>query len=478
MIKKLFTLTILTLMFLTVGVSASENIVIFAMDDFQTWWLTDIQDEIVQVHVDNQIPVTLGVIPAGITELWGEGERFSERVKEWDTYPSIEVAQHGYDHILYFADESYSTQQNQIGLGNDLMKSIGITPRNFIPPFGSANSNTVNILVSLGFHTLYNPVEMSPTSNEDILIIQDQILLCRDGDEGPSCVYKDYSPLKSEIDSKIDEFGVALVLYHMQDFNSNSGFDTNKADSLVALANKLKNDGYTLMTVEQYYQHLNLDEQEIPEEPPVETDKDNDNDGYDEDVDCNDNNQNINPGMQDNTCDGIDNNCNGLIDEDYSETPTTCGIGACQNTGSIQCSLGDLENSCTPKNPTTEICNNFIDDDCDGKIDSEDSDCEVIVLPVCGNGILEEGEWCDEGNQNNAMCLASYGTTCNYCSSKCELIYVQGPTCGDGSVNGNEQCDDGNKISNDGCSSLCKTEKTSTVPKPRFGRWRYWYFRF
>ena len=46
-------------------VSAAEKPVLFATDDFQMWWLTGIQDSLVQVYVDNNIPVTLGVIPAG-----------------------------------------------------------------------------------------------------------------------------------------------------------------------------------------------------------------------------------------------------------------------------------------------------------------------------------------------------------------------------------------------------------------------------
>ena len=35
------------------------------------------------------------------------------------------------------------------------------------------------------------------------------------------------------------------------------------------------------------------------------------------------------PGADDATCDGIDNNCNGQVDENYKTRATSCGVGAC-----------------------------------------------------------------------------------------------------------------------------------------------------
>ena len=67
-----------------------------------------------------------------------------------------------------------------------------------------------------------------------------------------------------------------------------------------------------------------------------------------------------------------------------------------------------------------------------------------FVLSVCGDGVLDAGEACDDGNTTNG----------DGCSSTCELESV----CGNGILEGNEVCDDGNTLDGDGCSSTCELE--------------------
>jgi cysteine-rich repeat protein len=61
----------------------------------------------------------------------------------------------------------------------------------------------------------------------------------------------------------------------------------------------------------------------------------------------------------------------------------------------------------------------------------------------CGDGFLQKGENCDDGDKNSG----------DGCSSVCQL------ECGDGVVNdGTETCDDGNAIAGDGCDEFCQIE--------------------
>ena len=259
---------------LSLATVSAEKIVILAIDDFQVWWLEDVQDYVVDVHAANNIPITMGVIPAGIEDIWG-GERFSSRLEEWDSKPQTEIAQHGYDHSIYLRGMSYAQQNYRINKGKDLLEDIGITPYSFIPPYGEADDTTIQVLINSGFHTFYDviPLDLSPTS--ELLLLEEQLHLCKNDASGKSCEFKDYNNLKSEINEKIQEDGVALVLYHMQDFESSGGgIDTGKAAQVIGYAKKLKQEGYTLMTVEQYYQYLQYSECTIDSECGTDYDVD------------------------------------------------------------------------------------------------------------------------------------------------------------------------------------------------------------
>ncbi|MBI5611375.1 MAG: putative metal-binding motif-containing protein, partial [Deltaproteobacteria bacterium] len=69
-------------------------------------------------------------------------------------------------------------------------------------------------------------------------------------------------------------------------------------------------------------------------------------------------------------CDGQDNNCNGLTDESYTALGTSCGIGQCAG-GKFICSADKKSVVCSSeaKKPAKDLCNNGLDDNCDGKTD-------------------------------------------------------------------------------------------------------------
>jgi cysteine-rich repeat protein len=59
----------------------------------------------------------------------------------------------------------------------------------------------------------------------------------------------------------------------------------------------------------------------------------------------------------------------------------------------------------------------------------------------CGDGFLQEGEFCDDGNINGG--------------DGCDAVCALEPDCGDGVIDDSEVCDDGNINDGDGCDSNC-----------------------
>lgn len=70
---------------------------------------------------------------------------------------------------------------------------------------------------------------------------------------------------------------------------------------------------------------------------------------------------------------------------------------------------------------------------------------KTLAPVLCGNGVLNGAEECDDGNVTNG----------DGCSAQCTK---EGPTCGNGILEALEECDDGNTISGDKCSAACKIE--------------------
>ncbi|MDI3283792.1 MopE-related protein [Polyangium sp. 15x6] len=143
------------------------------------------------------------------------------------------------------------------------------------------------------------------------------------------------------------------------------------------------------------------------------------------------------------TCNGIDDDCNGAVDEDFGlGMDCDVGIGACAASGVVVCADDELSSECsvTPGAPAAETCNG-IDDDCDGAADEDfglGMNCDVGVGACLASGVIV----CDV--LFNATCSAMPGLpsteTCNGVDDDCNGVTDEGcaDTDGDGLTDAEE----------------------------------------
>jgi hypothetical protein len=111
---------------------------------------------------------------------------------------------------------------------------------------------------------------------------------------------------------------------------------------------------------------------------------DSDGDGYTPPQDCNDANPAINPGASEECGDGIDNNCNGVADENCTVCTDNDGDTYFAQAGcgtAVDCN--DFDSAISPQ--ATETCDG-VDNDCDGEIDESGSNQTYFYIDSDGDG--------------------------------------------------------------------------------------------
>ena len=181
-----------------------------------------------------------------------------------------------------------------------------------------------------------------------------------------------------------------------------------------------------------------------------------------------------------------DDQCNGECEEDR---PFCCAAdGSCSQAAGADCPAGEQEyasqNACDTNCQAPDPCGNGTVDageECDDGQQNSDTAANACRTDCtnagCGDGVTDNGEECDSGTDNSDVQANACRTDCtnpscgdavtdngeqcdngaqnsdtapNACRTDC-----QNASCGDGVEDNGEECDDGNLIEDDGCSSQC-----------------------
>jgi len=228
-----------------------------------------------QVHIDENVPVTLAVIPhpdpnlsASTNELLGD-TLLLDYLRSIVNSPLFEFAQHGYTHQEYsqktvstveltgaapllgsggladdfpgltsaaplvgqspseFYGRPYADQYNIIKQGRDDIKgAFGVQPTTFVPPWNTGDSNTLKAANALGF-TLYSTSPADFNTYDAILQgIRVQGVPLSLGWASDTDWQAGMSQLNQQTDSLLNAAnggGTFVVLYHFKDFMNPDG---------------------------------------------------------------------------------------------------------------------------------------------------------------------------------------------------------------------------------------------------------------
>lgn len=152
-----------------------------------------------------------------------------------------------------------------------------------------------------------------------------------------------------------------------------------------------------------------------------------------------------------------------VVDSSYCSgiTPPpdqTCNTQVCTGAACTDsCGGSDFSGSCTDGSCCVANQNQSCDDGnvCTGSdIIQCNGTCSGNTIPgcgapVCGDGVKQGTEQCDDGNLENN----------DGCSAECQEEYQSSNKCGNGWTDPGEQCDDGNSAVGDGCNNSCILEQ-------------------
>ncbi|MCB9640115.1 MAG: choice-of-anchor D domain-containing protein [Myxococcales bacterium] len=168
-------------------------------------------------------------------------------------------------------------------------------------------------------------------------------------------------------------------------------------------------------------------------------------------------------------CDAKDNDCDGKVDETFSNKGQACtaGLGECARSGTYICRVDGTNTQCSVAagTPIGELCD-AKDNDCDGKVDEDFSDKGKTCTVGLGE-CLRTGTYLCNTNGVGLRCSVSAGTpsteTCDGKDNNCDGQVDEGCQCQDGTT---RQCYSG--ASGTAGKGLCK-QGTQTCTGGKWG---------
>ncbi|MGZ4904965.1 MAG: DUF2334 domain-containing protein [Halobacteriota archaeon] len=210
--------------------SNTQKYVVFRCDDVTLKADFAELQAIDQVHIEKDVPLTLGIIPhptPGTGDELLSDSQFLSYMRALASNHLFEFAQHGYTHQgtsvvgpSEFYGRPYAVQYGVIKQGrSDIRKAFGVTPTSFIPPFDSSDNNTLKAAKALGFteySTSFRDLNINEGTRQGMHVEAASLELANESLQSAENKTEQFLTDTHSIDTFV-------VLYHVADFRSPDG---------------------------------------------------------------------------------------------------------------------------------------------------------------------------------------------------------------------------------------------------------------
>jgi peptidoglycan/xylan/chitin deacetylase (PgdA/CDA1 family) len=200
------------------------NCVIFRLDDVQDYWISDIQQTVMDQFIQKNQSLSAGPI----LDYIGDDGDLLIKINEGTSKGLFELFVHGWDHVDY-TQMDMANQTSSLQMANDKMTNFfGTTSTIFVPPYDVYNTDTLSAMKQTGFKII-SPAEWAGNypsfiadgksniaDNYGIYHLPESVGFVEFSNNTSTRVSN--AQILGVIDSKIATQGYAVVTLHAQDF--------------------------------------------------------------------------------------------------------------------------------------------------------------------------------------------------------------------------------------------------------------------
>ena len=212
----------------------SCNCVAFRFDDVQDYWLNDVQIQLMNTFVENETPLTVGII----ADAFGNDLKMLDFVRGQKNKESFEIASHGVGNVP-FTEFSKEEQDDKLKQSvQSIEDSLDVTPKTFIPPQNRFNEDTKQVLVDNGFthissSLLHGDSPPFPLKGEKLYRFPETSTTGTFDPKNNVFVGISHEETLSHTLDGLEKYGFAVIVSHPQEFSTIvNGTYTNQANSL------------------------------------------------------------------------------------------------------------------------------------------------------------------------------------------------------------------------------------------------------